>query len=104
MLRFRLSAAAAATAAIAWMPAPPVVVSGLDPAGFDRTVAPEDDLYRHVNGGWLARAAVPVDRVTYGAFDEIADRTDLDLRSIIEGVSARPNRPRGSTLQQIADL
>src|SRR6266540_6388082 len=78
--------------------------SGLDVAGFDRTVAPQDDLYRYVNGGWLSRVAIPADRVSYGAFVEISDRTELDLRAIIEEVSARPNRPRGSAAQQIADL
>jgi putative endopeptidase len=78
--------------------------SGLDVAGFDRTVRPQDDLYRYVNGGWLKRVAMPADRVSYGAFVEIADRTELDLRAIIEEISARPNRPRGSTAQQIADL
>ena len=78
--------------------------SGVDVAGFNRSVAPQDDLYRHVNGGWLARVAMPGDRVSYGTFSEIADRTDLDLRAIIEEVAARPNRPRGSAAQQIADL
>src|SRR5436189_1243572 len=68
--------------------------AGIDVAGFDRSVTPQDDLYRHVNGGWLSRVAMPGDRVSYGAFSEIADRTDLDLRTIIEEVSARPNRPR----------
>jgi putative endopeptidase len=80
------------------------IKSGLDVAGFDRTVRPQDDLYRYVNGGWLKRVAMPADRVSYGAFVEIADRTELDLRAIIEEISARPNRPRGSTAQQIADL
>jgi putative endopeptidase len=78
--------------------------SGLDVAGFDRTVVPQDDLYRYVNGGWLSRTAMPGDRVSHGAFTEIADRTELDVRAIIEEIAARPNRPRGSAAQQIADL
>jgi putative endopeptidase len=77
--------------------------SRLDVTGFDRSVLPQDDLYRYVNGGWLTRVAMPGDRVSYGAFAEISDRTELDLRAIIEDVSARPNRPRGSAAQQIAD-
>ena len=70
--------------------------SGLDVTGFDRAVAPQDDLYRHVNAGWLARVTIPGDRVTYGAFAELLDKTEQDLRAIIEEVAARPNRPRGS--------
>jgi hypothetical protein len=29
--------------------------SGLDLTNFDRTVRPQDDLFRAVNGGWLSR-------------------------------------------------
>src|SRR4029077_14988688 len=78
--------------------------SGLDVAGFDRGVTPQDDLYRHVNGGWLARTPMPGDRVSYGAFAEIGDRTEANLRAIIEELVARPGRTRGSPAQQIAAL
>jgi predicted metalloendopeptidase len=96
--------AAALGALVSALPRAQSLRSGLDVAGFDRTVAPQDDLYRYVNGGWLARVAMPADRVSYGAFAEIGDRTELDLRAIIEELIARPNRPRGSAAQQIADL
>ena len=33
----------------------PQLKSGLDLAGFDRSVRPQDDLYRFVGGGWLAQ-------------------------------------------------
>jgi putative endopeptidase len=77
--------------------------SGLDLANFDATVRPQDDLFRAVNGGWLVRTAMPPDRVTYGTFLELADKTEADLRSIIERVGADPGRQRGTT-RQIADL
>ena len=35
------------------------VKSGLVVAGFDRSVTPQDDLYRYVNGGWLSRTGIP---------------------------------------------
>lgn len=78
--------------------------SGLEVAGFDRAVLPQDDLYGHVNAAWLKRTAIPDDRVTYGAFAQIIDKTDVDLRVLIEDIASRPNRPRGSPAQQIADL
>jgi predicted metalloendopeptidase len=78
--------------------------SGLDPAGFDRAIHPQDDLFGYVNGAWLKRTTIPDDRVTYGAFAEIVDKTDHDLRRLIEAIAARPNRPRGSPVQQVADL
>ncbi|HEX4568641.1 MAG TPA: M13 family metallopeptidase N-terminal domain-containing protein, partial [Vicinamibacterales bacterium] len=78
--------------------------SGLDPAAFDRSRAPQDDLYAYVNGGWLRDTPMPADRVTYGAFGEISDKTERDLRALIDEIRARPNRARGSPLQQVADL
>jgi putative endopeptidase len=77
--------------------------SGLDLGNFDPTVRPQDDLFRAVNGAWLARTPVPPDRVTYGTFLELADKTESDLRAIIERVAAERDRQRG-TARQIADL
>jgi putative endopeptidase len=104
-MRLRLRVAVAALAALlAAVLQAQSSKTGLDVAAFDRGVTPRDDLYRYVNGGWLARTAVPGDRVSYGAFSEISDRTERDLRAIIEDVSARPARARGPAGQQIADL
>jgi putative endopeptidase len=36
--------------------------SGLDAEYFDRSARPQDDLYQHVNGGWLAATKIPPDR------------------------------------------
>ena len=77
--------------------------SGLDLGNFDPGVRPQDDLFRAVNGRWLARAPMPPDRVTNGTFLELADKTESDLRAIIEGVAADRDRQRG-TARQIADL
>jgi putative endopeptidase len=77
--------------------------SGLDLGNFDPTVRPQDDLFRAANGGWLARTPMPADRVTYGTFLELADKTEADLRSIVERAAADRDRQRG-TARQIADL
>ncbi len=77
--------------------------SGLDLGNFDPTVRPQDDLFRAVNGGWLARTPIPPDRVTFGTFLELADKTESDLRAIIESVAADRDNQRG-TARQIADL
>jgi predicted metalloendopeptidase len=77
--------------------------SGLDLGNFDRTVRPQDDLFRAANGRWLARTPVPPDRVTHGTFVELSDKTETDLRAIIENVEAQRDRQRG-TARQIADL
>jgi putative endopeptidase len=71
---------------------------------FDRAVAPQDDLYGYVNGAWLRDTVMPGDRVSYGAFGEITDKTENDLRILIEQIAARPDRQHGTPAQQIADL
>jgi putative endopeptidase len=78
--------------------------SGLDPSGFDRGVRAQDDLFRYVNGRWLDQTVIPPDRVSFGAFTEIADRTEADLRAIIEELAARRNRRTGTIEQQVGDL
>jgi putative endopeptidase len=78
--------------------------SGLDVASFNSAIRPQDDLFEYVNGGWLARTEIPPDRVTYDAFSALADRTEADLRAIIEDVAANPHAVGRSTAQQIGDL
>jgi putative endopeptidase len=77
---------------------------GLELASFDRSVRPQDDLFSHVNGGWLAATVIPSDRVSYGTFIELSDRAEADVRAIIEEISASGKRAPGSPAQQIADL
>jgi predicted metalloendopeptidase len=56
----------------------------LRPAALNRTVRPQDDLFAHVNGHWLAETEIPADRVYYGAFQELAAKVERDLHAIIE--------------------
>jgi putative endopeptidase len=73
--------------------------SGLDLTTLDRSVRPQDDLYRFANGAWLDQPRIPDDRVTYGSFAELADRAEHDLRAVIEGLTGRNRAER-----QIQDL
>ncbi|CAM4431390.1 M13 family metallopeptidase [Nocardia ninae] len=78
-----------------------VRLTGVDLAGANPAVRPQDDLYRHVNGTWLRDYRLPPDKSSFGSFDEANDRTEQQLRGIVEGI--RDPRP-GSTEQQIRDL
>jgi predicted metalloendopeptidase len=74
---------------IAVTDAPRQVTSGLDRSSFDASIRPQDDLYRYVNGGWLARTDIPPDRVSYGAFTELTEKAETDLRAVIEELPTR---------------
>src|SRR6187401_1789412 len=78
--------------------------SGLEPSAFDRGVRPQDDLFRHVNGTWLAKTEIPADKASYGAFDILFDKAQADLRAIVEEAAKSPTRATGSDAQKIGDF
>jgi len=61
--------------------------AGLDFAHQDSSVRPQDDLYRHFNGGWLKTAEIPADRATDGAFVTLRIQSEARVREIIEKAS-----------------
>ena len=63
---------------------PQALSSGIDTANFDKSVRPQDDLFRYVNGHWLETTEIPADKSNYGAFSALADQAEKDLRAIIE--------------------
>ncbi len=79
----------------------PVRLVSVDMDGSDPAVRPQDDLYRHVNGKWLREYQLPPDKTSYGAFSEAAERTQAQLREIVESIS---DPEPGSEAQQIRDL
>jgi len=60
-------------------------VSILDDArpGMDTAIRPQDDLFGHVNGRWLAEAEIPSDKSAWGPFAMLADEAEQQVRDII---------------------
>jgi predicted metalloendopeptidase len=84
-------------------PAPPPK-SGLDLAGFDRSIRPQDDLYRFAGGTWLANTPIPEDRSNYGSFTILNDLAQEEVRQLIVAASTQANRPAGSEAQKVGDF
>ncbi|PZP33826.1 MAG: peptidase M13 [Roseateles depolymerans] len=78
------------------------VQSGLEAQAADKAVRPQDDLYRAVNGRWLANTAIPADKSSYGAFVQLADLSDQRVKAIVEDL-AKKKSPAGSVEQKIGD-
>ena len=78
--------------------------SGLDRSHVDPQVRPQDDLFRHVNGKWLAESPIPADRPLDGAFYKLRDKSEADLRAIIEETAAKGDAAPGSEAQKVGDL
>ena len=71
---------------------------------FDKSVRPQDDLFRHVNGGWLAKTEIPADKASFGSFDMLFDKSQADLRAIVEEASKSTSKTQGSETQKIGDF
>jgi len=84
-------------------PAPKAPTSGIEMANFDPTVKPQDDLYRAVNGGWLETTEIPADKASYGAFSQLDDAAEAQLRAIIEEAAAKKDKKAGSDEQKVGD-
>ncbi|PWD50142.1 peptidase M13 [Serinibacter arcticus] len=59
-------------------------------AGGDPAVRPQDDLFRHVNGGWLREHVIPADRARDGEFHRLRDEAELQVRAIVDDAVADP--------------
>ena len=62
---------------------------GFDTSGVDRAEQPGDSFFKYANGAWLARTEIPADKTSIGAFNLLADRSELQLRDLIQADAAR---------------
>lgn len=62
---------------------PPVLAGVLDTAARDESVRVQDDLFRHVNGSWLAAEQIPADRPGTGSFLVLRDAAEEDCHAIL---------------------
>jgi predicted metalloendopeptidase len=70
-------------------PAAPAPLSGIDAQYEDRSVRPQDDIYRYLNGKWLDEFQIPADKGIYVSFTEVDDRTQEQLHTIVDSLAAR---------------
>src|SRR5690606_42045458 len=57
---------------------------GINTSYMDRSVKPNDDFFRFVNGTWFDNTEIPADRTRWGSFDELRKNTDEDVKSILQ--------------------
>ncbi len=77
--------------------------SGIDLSYVDSGARPQDDLFGHVNGRWLAEYEMPADRATDGAFRSLYDRAEEHVRDLITE-AAEAGAVTGTDEQRIGDL
>ena len=64
---------------------------GFDMAGMDTSVRPGTDFNRYANGVWDRNTAIPADRTSFGAFHVLHDRSQENLKTLIEESAANPS-------------
>lgn len=75
--------------------------SGIILDELDAEVRPQDDLFRHVNGKWIARTEIPADKARYGSFIVLYEEAEKAVREIIEeSQQAEP----GTEARKVGDL
>src|SRR6476620_10942219 len=70
----------------------------------DLDIRPQDDLFGHVNGRWLAEAEIPSDRASWGPFVQLADPAEQQVRDIIESLAATDGAELDDDARKIGDL
>jgi len=78
--------------------------SGIDLSFVDESIRPQDDLFGHVNGRWLAEYEIPADRATDGAFRQLYDRAEEQVRDLIVEASQQGSATADTDAQRIGDL
>ena len=77
------------------------LASGIPIDELDPGIRPQDDLFRHVNGRWLARTEIPADRARYGSFQILAEEAEKAVREIVEEAAPAPD---GTEERKFGDL
>ncbi len=112
-MKLRISSVLAAVLVAACAATPPAVppaapqakvAPGIHPANFDPAVRPQDDLYRHVNGTYIAHTPIPPDKSWYGTFIALRDRTLDQVHAIVEGLDHEPAAATDPDARKIRDL
>ncbi|OUR62631.1 peptidase M13 [Colwellia sp. 39_35_sub15_T18] len=81
-----------------------VLASGIEQANIDKSVRPQDNFYRYINGGWMNSHDIPGDKTAIGSFYDLRDKADDDVKAIIEELAATDNLKAGSDEQKVADI
>jgi putative endopeptidase len=99
-----LAACASQTPPPASVAAPhPTLRSGIDLQYVDSSTRPQDDVYQYLNGKWLRNYQLPPDKGAVGSFTTVQDRTEEQLRSIVDSLEQMPGN-EDPDAKKLADL
>jgi len=59
---------------------------GVDLSARNEAIKPGDDFFMYASGGWYDSYELPADKTRYGAFTALADRSEEQVKNIIDGL------------------
>ena len=80
----------------------PELLSGISKENMNLKAKPGDNFEEYVNGSWLKKNKIPADKSSYGVFDMLLDKSQKDVKAIIEEAS-KGSFSEGSDEQKIGD-
>src|SRR3954471_16310569 len=63
---------------------------GFDVAALDKSIEPCTDFYQFACGGWMKANPIPADQSSWGRANEIDERNQQILKTILENAAAHP--------------
>lgn len=90
MRKWSLAAIAALSALVTSLHA------GVEPQFFDKSVKPQDDFFRHVNGAWLDSVVIPPDLARYASFNKLQEENWARLRALCEEAAGKSSSTGGA--------
>ncbi|MEP1449236.1 MAG: M13 family metallopeptidase [Paraglaciecola sp.] len=57
----------------------------------DESVQPGDDFFKYAGGTWYDNFEMPSDKTRYGAFDKLAERSETQIKALVEEISSGKN-------------
>ena len=105
---FAVAAANLALLGCPWSPlaaadAPPVAPPPIDLGNLDTKVKPGDDFYLYADGGWLEKNPIPAAYSRWGSFEELVERNNATLHTILDDCAANPGAA-GGIRQKVGDF
>lgn len=76
---------------------------GINLSAMDASIRPQDDFYNFVNGNWMKTAQIPADKASWGSFNELREKTDLNSLKILDDL-LKETYTKGSEGQKIQDI
>ena len=74
---------------------------GVDVAAMDKSVAPTNDFFSYANGNWIKNNPIPESESRWSAFNIVAERNNLLLKTILEDAAKSTSALPGSNTQKI---